>query len=106
MVDVLQSYMQEAISVVRLPRRTRDLDDNHDDERPTAFGLHRNANERQRIRQQAKEQDKRHAEQQLYQMKEGLLPSLELPPKSVSNLSCRYCKPKKQVCVCVYMCIT
>lgn len=97
MVDVLQNYMQEAISVVRLPRRVRDLDEDEDDERPTAFGLHRNVTERQRLRQEVKEQDKRNAEQQLYQVKESTLPSLDLPVKSVSNLSCRYCKPKKQV---------
>lgn len=98
MVDVLQNYMQEAISVVRLPRRARDLDQNQEDERPTAFGLHRSTTEKQRIRIQAKEQDKQFADHLLYQIKESTLPSLPLLPKTVSNLSCRYCKPTKTVC--------
>lgn len=98
MVDVLQNYMQEAISVVRLPRRARDLDQNHEEnERPTAFGLHRSTTEKQRIRIQVKEQEKVHADHLLYQIKESSLPSLPLPSKTVSNLSCRYCKPTKTV---------
>lgn len=97
MVDVLQNYMQEAISVVRLPRRARDLDQHHDDERPTAYGLHRTTTEKQRIHHQNKELDKQYADHILYQIKESPMPSMQLPSKSPMNLSCKYCKPTKTV---------
>lgn len=98
MVDVLQNYMQEAISVVRLPRRAKITDQNHDDERPTAFGLRRTVTEKQRLRNQSKEQEKQYADRELYQIKESTLPSLQLPRKqSSSNLACKHCTPLKSV---------
>lgn len=106
MVDVLHNYMQEAMSVVRFPRRGRDLDHDHDDERPTASGLYRSTTEKQRTRMQAKEQEKQYADHSLYQIKESTLPPLSMPLKTVSNLSCRYCKPTKSVSYYTFMYFT
>lgn len=100
MVDVLSNYFQDAISVVRLHRRPSNEDgtEHNPDERPTAFGLKRNATEKLRLRNEQQYQEKQFNDRQLYQIKESPLPTL-LPysSKQITRLACRYCVPSKAV---------
>lgn len=99
MVDVLNNYVQDAISVVRLHRRPCNSDgtDHNPDERPTAFGLKRNATEKQRIRNEIKDQEKKFIDRSLYQIKETPLAPLLEPQKQMPRLACKYCAPARNV---------
>lgn len=94
MVDVLQNYMQDAISLVRMHRTDAD---NHDEHSTTDYGARRRATERQRLRNQYKEQEKQSYDRSLYQIKESPLQSLQIPPKPLSGLACKFCAPSNSV---------
>lgn len=100
MVVVLNNYVQDAISVVRLHRRPSNEDGtlHNPDERPTAFGLKRNATEKIRLRNEQQFHEKQFNDRQLYQIKESPLPNL-LPysSKQITRLACKYCVPSKAV---------
>lgn len=88
MVDVLQNYMQEAISLVRT-HRTDAV--NHEDHGTTNFGTRRRATENQRRRNQLKEDEKKSFDQSLYQIKESTLQTLQVPSKPLNELTCEFC---------------
>lgn len=94
MVDVLQNYMQDAISLVRMHRTDAD---NHDEHGTTDYGARRRATERQRLRNQYKEQEKQSYDRSLYQIKESPLQSLTIPTKPLNGLACKFCAPSNAV---------
>lgn len=95
MVDVMQTYMQDAISLVRMHRTDTD---NHDDHGPTTdYGARRRATERQRMRIQNKEQEKQSLNQSLYQIKETTFQALEVPSQKLNGLTCDSCSPPNTV---------
>lgn len=102
MVVVLNNYVQDAISVVRLHRRpsNEDSTEHSPDERPTAFGLKRNATEKLRLRNEQQYHEKQFNDRQLYQIKESPLPVL-LPysSKQPTRSACKYCVPSKAVSI-------
>lgn len=93
MVDVLQNYMQDAISLVRMHR----TDTENDEHGTTDYGARRRATERQRIRNQYKEQEKQSNERSLYQIKETPLQTLHVPSKQINGLACKFCAPSNHV---------
>lgn len=102
MVDVLNNYVQEAISVVRLHRRPCNADgtDHSPDERPTLFGLKRNATEKLRLRNEQRDQEKKFNDRSLYQIKESPLPNLLThSTKQLTRLACKYCVPSRAVSI-------
>lgn len=105
MIDVFNNYVQDAISVVRLHRRPSNEDgtEHIPDERPTAFGLKRNATEKLRLRNEQQYLEKQFNDRQLYQIKESPLPNL-LPysSKQTTQLACKYCVPSKVVSIHFY----
>lgn len=94
MVDVLQNYMQDAISLVRMHRTDAD---NHDEHGTTDYGARRRATERQRLRNQYKEQEKQSYDRSLYQIKESPLQTLQIPTKPFNGLACKFCAPSNSV---------
>ncbi|XP_055323329.1 glycerol-3-phosphate acyltransferase 1, mitochondrial isoform X2 [Sitodiplosis mosellana] len=90
MVDVLQNYVQDAMSLVRLHRTDAD---NHDEHGTTDYGARRRATERQRFRHQMKEQEKQSYDRSLYQIKETPLQPVTIPSKPLTGLSCQFCAP-------------
>lgn len=97
MVDVLQTYMQDAISLVRLHRaETSNHDSNHG---TTDYGTKLRATEKQRLRNQYKEQEKDALDRSLYQVKETKSPTLQLPTKRLNGLACKFCAPMSSVSV-------
>lgn len=97
MVDVLQTYMQDAISLVRLHRaESGNHDGNHG---TTDYGTKLRANEKQRQRNQHKEQEKDALDRSLYQVKESKSPALQIPSKSLNGLACQFCAPMNSVSV-------
>ncbi|XP_031639080.1 glycerol-3-phosphate acyltransferase 1, mitochondrial isoform X2 [Contarinia nasturtii] len=91
MVDVMQTYMQDAISLVRMHRTETD---NHDDHGTTTdYGARRRATERQRIRIQNKEQEKQSFDRSLYQIKETPMQTLQVQSKKLNGLACDFCSP-------------
>lgn len=94
MVDVLQNYMQDAISLVRMHRTDAD---NHDDHGTTDYGARRRATERQRFRHQIKEQEKQSYDRSLYEIKETPMPTLTVPSKQLNGLACQFCAPANNV---------
>lgn len=102
MVDVLQSYMQDAISLVRLHRTDNT---NHDDHGTTDYGAKRRATEKQRLRIQYKEQEKQNFDRSLYQIKESPLQSLQLTSKPLHGLACKFCAPSTKVSILAFICL-
>lgn len=96
MVDVLQNYMQDAISLVRMHRTDTS---NHDDHGTTNYGTRRRATENQRRRNQLKEEEKKSYDQSLYQIKESALQKLQISSKPLSGLACKFCAPTHNVSV-------
>lgn len=97
MVDVLQTYMQDAISLVRLHRtETSNHDSNHG---TTDYGTKLRATEKQRLRNQYKEQEKDALDRSLYQVKDSKAPTLQLPSKPLNGLACQFCAPMSSVSV-------
>lgn len=94
MVDVLQNYVQDAMSLVRLHRTDAD---NHDDHGTTDYGARRRATERQRHRHQMKEQEKQSYDRSLYQIKETPQQTISIPSKPITGLSCQFCAPTNNV---------
>lgn len=94
MVDVLQNYMQDAISLVRMQRTDAS---NHDEHGTTDYGAKRRATERQRLRNQYKEQEKQSIDRSLYQIKETSLQSLQIPSNTLNGLACKMCTTSNAV---------
>lgn len=96
MVDVLQNYMQDAISLVRMHRTDGS---NHEDPGTTNYGTKRRATENQRRRNQQKDEENKSFDQSLFQIKESTLQSLHIPSKPLNGLKCKFCAPSNQVSV-------
>lgn len=97
MVDVLQTYMQDTISLMRLHRpETGEHDGNHG---ITDYGTRLRATEKQRIRNQKKELEKDALDRLLYQVKESKSPTLPIPSKTLTGLACQFCAPMNSVSV-------
>lgn len=97
MVDVLQTYMQDAMSLVRLHRaETGNHDGNHG---ITDYGTKLRATEKQRLRNQYKEQEKDALDRLLYHVKESKASTLQVPQKSLKGLACQFCAPMNSVSV-------
>lgn len=94
MVDVLQNYMQDAISLVRLQRTDND---NHDNHGITDYIARRRATEKQRRRNQNKEQEKQSHDRSLYQLKESTMHPLQVSSKPLNGLACKFCSPSTNV---------
>lgn len=88
MVDVLQNYMQDAISLVRMQRTDAS---NHDEHGTTDYGAKRRATEKQRLRNQFKEQERQSFDRSLYQIKETTMHALQIPSKKLNGLACTTC---------------
>lgn len=90
MVDVMQNYVQDAISLVRMQRTETS---NHDDHGTTNYGVKRRATENQRRRNHLKDEEKKSYDQSLYQIKESTLQTLQTPSKPLVGLTCKFCAP-------------
>lgn len=88
MVDVLQNYMQDAISLVRMQRTDAS---NHDEHGTTDYGAKRRANEKQRLRHQYNEQEKQSFDRSLYQIKDTSLQTLQIPTSALNGLARKEC---------------
>lgn len=87
MVDILQNYMQDAISLVRAHRP----DNGHDDHGTTNFGTQRRATEFSRRKIQTKKDEEKAISQSLFQIKESTLQTVQIPVKPLNGLTCKTC---------------
>lgn len=95
MVDVLQHYMQDALSLVRLHRA--DASNHTDHHVSTVYGARRRATEKQRERIQQKEHEKELLDRSLYHVKETPAPTIQIPSNPKHGLACKTCAPLDSV---------